>query len=340
MRKLAVIVMILGLLCFTGLASAQFAKVGSAGIQFLKIGVGARALGMGETFVAISDDATSLFWNPGGISRIENMEATAAYTKWVADIDLTSAGIVKNFGTLGTFGLSFMALTTGYMNVRTVDRVMGTGEVFQFSDYMVGLSYGRNLTDRFSIGVTMKGVKESLGSVDDARVLFDLGTVYDVGYRDVRLGMSIMHFGPNFRYEVDNDNDGGIDEDWRDGYDNDGDGLTDEDMAEEDVPPPLSFRFGASLPLYRDESNSVVGSFELVHLNDNIERYNAGFEYSFQDMIYVRGGYKTNMDAGGLAAGAGIKLDVMDLGRLMVDYAVTDYGDLGLIHRGSINVAF
>ena len=340
MKRLAVILMIVGLLAITGTASAQLAKVGSSGMQFLKIGVGARALGMAETYVSIADDPTCLFWNPGGLARVEGSQFFGSYTKWVAEIDLTAMAFTHDMGTGGTIGFSFMALTTGYMNVTTVTHPFGNGETFTFSDYAFGLSYGKMLTDRFSIGGTIRVVKETLGSYHDEALLFDVGTVYDVGYKDVRLGMSITNFGTDLKFAIDDDGDGDVDEDFRNGEDDDGDGLIDEDTKEDPVPAPVLFRFGASVPILKDDVKSIVGSFELAHYNDNVEGYNVGFEATYQNMIMLRGGYMTKTDEGGLAVGAGFKMDVLDIGKVVLDYSLSDKGRLGMIHRGSVSIIF
>jgi len=54
------------LLLISGSAAAQ---VSQTAVQFLLIAPGARAGGMGETFVAVSDDATAVHWNPAGLGR-------------------------------------------------------------------------------------------------------------------------------------------------------------------------------------------------------------------------------------------------------------------------------
>jgi hypothetical protein len=340
MKKLVIFLMIVGLLAITGTASAQLAKVGSSGMQFLKIGVGARALGMAETYVSIADDPTCLFWNPGGLARVNGTQFFGSYTRWVAEIDLTAMAFTHNMGTAGTIGFSFMALTTGYMNVTTVNHPFGNGETFTFSDYAFGLSYGKMLTDRFSIGGTIRYIQESLGAVDDNAFLFDVGTVYDVGYKDVSLGMSITNFGTEMHFPIDDDGDGDIDEDFRNGHDDDNDGLVDEDTKEDPVPAPIVFRFGASVPIIKDDVKSIRGCFELAHYTDNVEGYNVGFEASYQNMIMLRGGYMTKTDEGGLAVGAGFRMDVLDIGKVALDYSLTDKGRLGLIHRGSVSIAF
>ena len=75
MRKLVVALCLFGM-AVPGLVGAAniFEKVGTFDGQFLKIGVGARAEGMGGAFVAVSDDASALYWNCAGIARIEGSQ--------------------------------------------------------------------------------------------------------------------------------------------------------------------------------------------------------------------------------------------------------------------------
>jgi hypothetical protein len=72
MKKISTIIIILLLLVTHSFAAS---KVGTTAAQFLKIGVGSRAVGMGGAFVAVADDITSLYWNPGGLGRLNHNEA-------------------------------------------------------------------------------------------------------------------------------------------------------------------------------------------------------------------------------------------------------------------------
>jgi long-subunit fatty acid transport protein len=83
----AVILAVLGL-CLP--AQAQFAKVGTVGLKFLDIGVGGRALAMGEAYVAVANDASAIFWNPAGIAQLESGDIFLGYTDWPADISVIS----------------------------------------------------------------------------------------------------------------------------------------------------------------------------------------------------------------------------------------------------------
>jgi len=64
--------------------SEVFAETdGTKGAAFLKLGQGARAIGMGESFVAVGDDVNALFWNPAGIARIKERQLTFMYSDWL-----------------------------------------------------------------------------------------------------------------------------------------------------------------------------------------------------------------------------------------------------------------
>jgi hypothetical protein len=66
MKKAICVGLLLGLTMFL-VNSPCRADVSRSGVLFLRIAAGARAAGMGEAFVAISDDATATHWNPAGL---------------------------------------------------------------------------------------------------------------------------------------------------------------------------------------------------------------------------------------------------------------------------------
>ncbi|HEQ99294.1 MAG TPA: hypothetical protein ENO22_08140, partial [candidate division Zixibacteria bacterium] len=61
------------LLLLPGVLYGQ-AKVATAGAQFLEIGVSARAVAMGESFISIADDASAVYYNPAGMTQIYEKE--------------------------------------------------------------------------------------------------------------------------------------------------------------------------------------------------------------------------------------------------------------------------
>ena len=140
-------------------------KVGTTAGQFLKIGVGARAIGMGGAQSAVTGDISSIYWNPAALSRLSTSgELTFNHVNWLADIKYDFAAGVMPIGELGTFGLSIISLRVPEENVRTIDFPDGDGRQWDASSFAVALSYARNLTDKFSIGFNAKFIRESIWS--------------------------------------------------------------------------------------------------------------------------------------------------------------------------------
>lgn len=294
MRKKALFLVLLIFLCQSSYA---LEKVGQSGAQFLKLGVGARAIGMGEAFIAIADDASALYWNPAGLTNISSKEFTFTHTKWVADINWDFAGYAHKLPGIGTIGISAGALTMDDIEETTSLNPYGTGRYFTASDYMVGLSYARMLTDKFSVGGTVKYVAQYLDEEEAIGFAVDVGTLYNTGFKTIRLGMAIQNFGGDMKF------------------------------IEDEYPMPVTFKFGMAMDFMDSDMHKVTGSVEMNHPADNAETVNIGGEYWFNSMIALRAGYKYNYDAEGLTAGAGFQLPI-GFANLQLDYAYTDIGYL------------
>lgn len=337
MRKILIPAVLLMVLSLCLPANAQFAKVGTVGLKFLDIGVGGRALGMGEAFTAVADDASAIFWNPGGVANVESGEVFAGYTNWPADIHLYSTAFVTKTN-MGHLGVSFTILNTGLMNRTTpYDNDGDYSGTFAYEDWAAGFTYSRFMTDRFSFGTTFKLVKEKLDEWEDTGWAVDIGTYYETGFKSLRIGMAILNFGPDMRFDVEDIDGiaGGI----ADGIDNDGDGIVDNDTEEEAVPLPLSFRAGIAMDIWETASTKTTFTAELMHPSDNEEMYNFGGEYWLQDMFALRAGWKLNSDEAGFTAGAGIQVPLGSI-KASFDYAYNDLGKLSNVHRGSFSFAF
>ncbi len=277
------------------MTSFAFVKVAQSGAQFLKIGVGARAIGMGEAYVAVADDANSLYWNPAGLVNIENREIAFAYTKWVADIDHGFLGYAQHLPGIGTFGLSFIGLSVGEME-ETLPGLGPTGRTFGASDFMAGASYARRLTDKFSFGGTIKFIHSYLADETASGWAADMGTLYDTGFRTIRIGMVIQNFGPNQKF------------------------------IEEEFPIPITFKAGMAMDILTRNKHAITTSIEMRHPNDNAETVQMGGEYWFNNVFATRLGYKYNYDTEGFTAGFGMRFDI-GTNKFSFDYAYADVSE-------------
>ncbi|MCW8803743.1 MAG: UPF0164 family protein, partial [Ignavibacteriaceae bacterium] len=109
-------------------------RAGISTAQFLKIGVGGRAAALGESFVAISDDASALYWNPAGLAQFKTNEVIFSHNIWLVDINHDFLGAVYHLDSDNTFGISLTSLSMDKMPVTTEFAPFGNGEYFGFSD--------------------------------------------------------------------------------------------------------------------------------------------------------------------------------------------------------------
>lgn len=314
MRKAVWTLGLAGLL-LPGIAGAAniFEKVGTFGGQFLKIPVGARAEGMGGAFVGVSDDASAIFWNAAGIARIDPEKSVLSFNHAVlpADIQFTQAGYVFHMKRIpGAVGVNVRSLRMDPMIETTAFQPDGTGNTFDAGYMTVGLTYARSFTDKFSAGVTGNFIHSGLAEFSQQTYSFDIGTLYDVGTLGMKIGMSISNIGSQ------------------------------EKFIDRTARIPSIFRVGTSAMLFQSANQRLLGSFEFSHPPDNSERMNVGMEYGFQKFMYLRGGYNINYDSEGLAGGIGFHLPVSVAGQSDIDYAYTDMGDLGGVHRISVQFVF
>jgi len=309
------------------LNAKPFGKTGTAALQFLKLGVDARAVGMGEAYTAVTDDISSVWWNPAGLSPALKNQAFFSHTNWPADIMHEYAAMSYTNG-VSTWALSASVLHMDQMDVTTEDEFGPNGETFTNSDIALGITYASAFTDKFSFGITGKYLRENLYIYDINSFAFDLGSMYNTGWQNIKIGMALRNFGPDVRYKVDDDEDGSFNEDPFDLLDNDGDGIIDEDGEELENKIPMNFSLGISGDLMRNnEAHSyLIASLQLDNCIDRMETWNLGTEYKLGN-LFLRGGYQFNYDTNGASAGFGVQLPTR-FAIFNVDYAYTSMGYL------------
>lgn len=301
-------------------------RVGTSSAQFLKIGVGARAEALGQAFIAVANDATALYWNPAGLTRFEGNQAYFNHTEWVVDLKIENAGIVYHLDPLNSIGFSLTFLHTEDMMETTVFSPLGTGRTFTYADALFGVSYARQMTDQFSFGVTLKYFKETIAEVSLSSVLFDLGTFYETGFANTRFAVSLSNFG------TDISPDGSFEQ-------KDLNNVSRTINSFQSFAPPTMFRFGVANDFNINENNRLTTSIQLNHPNDNSENINIGFEYSWQEFIALRAGYKTAQVEEDFSAGFGLRQSVGPV-VLRADYAFTNFGRLGTVNRFDLMMEF
>ena len=321
--------------------AGDFSKVGTAAAQFLKIGVGARAMGLGGSFTALANDVSTIYWNPAGISNINRFSLAVAHNEWFADISHDFAGIVYPLTSSDFVAIHVVALNTGEQEVTTVTQPEGTGIYYDVSDLAIGLSYARTLTDRFSVGLTVKYIQQNLYNESANTFAVDLGTYLRTGFHDLVIAMNMSNFGGNMQLEgrdlititdLNNQVSGNYNPDAR--------------LKTEPWPLPLTFRVGVAMnfvggndPIVESAQNRFTIAVDGVHPNDNTEKVNVGGEYAWDETVFARVGYKINYYLEKWTFGVGLRMNVINQ-QVGFDYALVDFNDLGKVSQFSLELRF
>jgi hypothetical protein len=314
-------------------------KVGTTAAQFLKIGVGARAVAMGGSFAAEANDLSALYWNPAGLSKVRGGALQLSTTKYLADITYSHAAVGFNLGSVGTLAASLLYLDSGDMKVRTITEPEGTGERFSKQDLALQISYARALTDRFSIGTTVKYIREMIWHSSATATAFDIGVLFTTPYEDLRLGASMSNFGPKMQmsgrdiiFSVDpaQNQEGNVE-------------VVNTEYLLDRFPLPLLFRVGLAWDAITTADHRVLVTTDAATPNDNSQYVNSGMEYSFRNLLALRLGYRNRFEADGeqgLTWGVGLNMRVDRTTRASFDYAYADFGRLEQTHWYTFNLTF
>ena len=270
-------------------------NVGRAGMTFLKLSPSARGVAMGDAYVGLSDDAGALFYNPAGMCLMaRDGEAVVSWLFHPAGAYIgTSQLVVPSYVGGGKLGIGVTVFSTDDMEETTPEEVEGTGMNFRTTEWCAYTSYALDFTDKFAAGFTFKYIASFLAELSDASFdattwAVDIGTIYKTDFRGLNLGMAITNFGSRPRYYS-----------W-------------------ETKLPMNFRVGISM----DVIENLKGTVEFNHPNDNIETYHGGLEYSYLNLLALRGGFKYMEENYWWAGGFGVKLLNQ---KIKLDYAYQSF---------------
>jgi|TARA_B100001013_G_scaffold344158_1_gene273707 hypothetical protein len=343
---------ILIVLLFISATDAQMInRYGTTTGNFLEIGVDSEGSSMGEAFVAVTNNISSIYWNPAGLSSLKTPVLSFMSQPWLVGIDMTfTAGalIIPGVGNIG-FGLTQM--NYGDMDVTTLEYQEGTGEKFTASDMAATLTFSRKIVSWFAFGSNLKYIRSNIWHSSASAIAVDLGVLVNTKFFSfsgkeedgMNIGMSISNYGTRMRFD-------GIDiyqpvdiSEFEEG--NYGDVAGQFRPSEWEL--PLIFRIGVALkPLVTTISDLTV-SADALHPNNNSESINLGAALDNKipgvGVFSVRGGVKAiYMDNPeyGYTAGLGLKMFYLGNKFISIDYAYKAIGLLGNVHVYTLGFSF
>lgn len=315
-------------------------KVGTTVGQFLKIGPGARPLAMGGTYAGVSDDIYAVYYNPAGVAINKgNGQAVFNHSQWLADISYEFAAASINLEGLGTLFTSVTALNVPEDKVRTFEYPEGNGQFWDAGSVSFGFGFARNLTDRFSIGFQAKYIQESIWNSSASGFALDVGTYYITPFNDLVIGASVSNFGTKMKLD-------GRDIQFNtdpNGASSSGPNNIPANYEMDSYDLPLTFRIGFSMDVLNTRYIRIKTALDATHPNDNTEYVNAGIEVAYDELLFLRAGYKSLFLADSeqsLTLGFGINYEIGSGLVLRVNYGYADYGRLKDIQYFDVGIVF
>jgi hypothetical protein len=235
---------------------------------FLNLGLGSRALSMGRSFVAVSDDSSGVYWNPAGLVRIKQKEVSATHVVLFEDTRYDSIGFAGQKNDKLFYGLSAIQLSSDKIIKRDSSNIV-TGEISD-RDTALLLACAYSVFEEASVGAGMKIVNMSFDDVNATWAGFDMAVML-MPTKELSLGINLQNLIKINFQKVDN----------------------------RDYSVPFNMKFGAAykmldnkLILTADVDNNMLSKSMKLH---------AGVEYWLMNMVKLRGGY----DNGDLTVGLG-----------------------------------
>ncbi len=281
-------------------------NAGTRAMTFLKIGIGAKAMGMGESHVAATDDLYASYWNPAGLARLQQPQLALMHNEWFAGINHEFIGFALPIGDIGTIGASANYLSFGELQGR--DRDGNETTIFRPYDLALIVSYANAVTPNLAFGANAKFLREQIADESGTGIAFDFGGLYTFPKLPLSLGFNAQHVGPRVRF------------------------------VEEAFGLPFTFRFGAA---YRPWGDAFMLTADVVRPSDNDITTGVGAAYTIASILQLRTGYKYKLGGNDLGGTSGLTGGFgLTLRRFQIDYALVPFGVLGLTHRFSLVANF
>jgi len=298
---------LIALVALIGRVSIAAPNAGRTAADFLQVGLGARAAGMGGAFTALAEGPDASYWNPAGLGGIEDRQFAVGHFSWYQDITLNHGALAIPL--TERIGLAASMTFVNYGKIEGYDAYgASTGEL-SAGDWAGGLSIGAALTDQIKAGISGRFINQKLADVSASGFAADFGLSMQAG--NFGLSAAASNIGPTMKFE----------------------------SVSERL--PAAARLGVA---FAPAQSVIVGAVEIEKklYGDIVIRQ--GVELRFSNQYFLRSGLSFYPGQGeyrslksGYSLGAG-----MELKSIRVDYAFTPSTDLSSddLHRFSLGFRF
>jgi hypothetical protein len=277
---------------------------GSTAADFLKIGIGPKARGMGGAFVGLADDPSAIYWNPAGLSQLDCPQVMFAHDRWAQDIRYEYIGCAMPVDPRNTVAVAVMFLHMG--EILGYDENDKPTSFFSAYDAAMLLGYSRRISSGLSLGWTAKAILEKLENEKAQAAALDIGLFYDSHISS--FGLSLRNLGTKLKF------------------------------VEKKHALPIELEVGFVLKVL---NNHLLLSSDADFLADTRPGLRQGMEYNIRDILFTRGGIEYEAPYGNsprttsTALGGGIRIS-----EFQFDYTYSSVKSLGNLHNFSLIYRF
>lgn len=330
------------LLFFAVLVPVSQAQVGITSVPFLQIEPDSRASGMGNTGVALANNASAVFWNPAGLAGQRGSQVSITHSQWLPkfNADLFYDYLVgrHHVDGIGTFGAHITYLNLGEQQRTTNEDPTGENlNRFNSYEFSIGISYGFDISKNWSLGTGLRYIRSSLfeGTVGGESVSpgssfgVDLAALYQSNpfkfagkEATLNAGLNLSNIGPGLSYTEDGEKDPlptVLRFGWAFTTNLDRDGIHSLTLAN-DISKVMARESSSSLEaIFKSwgsyERETAQGTATLSTFQQFM--VGTGLEYWYDDLFAVRTGYyfedPNNGDRRFITLGAGIRYDFVGI---------------------------
>lgn len=311
--------------------------------DFLTVGVGARALALGEAYAGIADDATAIYWNPAGLGQVDRIEIALMHAirpsglgsyNYVAIVNHTHPMLAVGAGWYRFSvddipiypeldpNIDFAARKHNpkYRPSFEPESLLSDSETAVYISAAIKYAMRQEWWDKmgtlgnppeFMLGMNVKRISHSLLDKSAEGSGIDAGVLIKVTDTEAITGINIGEISA---------------------------GLTIQDLSETTIKwntesnreetIPTNVRYSIA---YSNKISEIRGGILAAYqYNTRYKEHDLGLEYNYHDLLFLRIGSR----AGDFTVGSGISIGQFD-----VDYAFINHG-LCNTHRISLLMAF
>ncbi|MCZ6633177.1 MAG: PorV/PorQ family protein [bacterium] len=284
-------------------------RLARSGFGFLKLSASARLAGMADANVGTSKDIHTIFLNPAGLVHVDKAAYVASYNQWLVETWLGSAGVAYRTG-FGVWGVTLRTFQYPDVEVTTPLQPNGTGENLDIGAMSIGLSFAKQMTDKFSMGFKLRWAREKLHVTEVTGTTLDIGTLFNTGFKSLRLGLTMNNLGKNL------------------------------ETLTEDYRLPFYYDMAIAMELFGEVGDPLylTGAYEHLFYRDFGERDHLGGELWINNTLALRAGYKFRYHIETWSLGAGLKFSPTEGRNFGVDVSYSKI--TGILDEAPIRLTF